>query len=39
MLLQVRQYVVPLDAAIAARAPDAGNIDVMLGEEFAYRGG
>src|SRR5258708_11154668 len=39
MLLQMRQYVVPLDAAIAAGAPDPRNIDAMLGEEFAHRGG
>ena len=39
MLFQVRQHVVPLDAAIAPRAPDPGNIDAMFGEEFAHHGG
>jgi len=39
MLLQMRQHVVAFDAAIAAGALNARDIDAVFGDEFAYRGG
>ena len=38
VLFQMRQHIVPLDAAIAAGAADQGNVYYMLRNELTHHG-